>query len=136
MNLLAATESSVASAASLPAANPHELNGLIIAHLFTVVVLVGTVFYACAGAPETRKKVLMWSGIASLLVLLTGGRLWMVLKPTFVAQGWLVVKFVCWTGLSALAGIAYRRREKAAGIMVVALALALTAIAMVRVRPF
>ena len=112
------------------------LNGLIIVHLFAVLVLVGTVFYACAGAPETRKKVLMFSGVASLLVLLTGWRLWMVLKPTFTQQGWLIVKFVCWTALSAAAGVAYRRREKAAGIMIVALALALTAIAMVRVRPF
>lgn len=128
MHLLAAT--------TPPAANPHELNGLVILHLFAVLALVGTVFYACAGAPETRKKTLMFSGIASLLVLLTGARMWMVLKPTFAAQGWLVVKLVCWLGVSAFAGLAYRRREKAALWIGLALALALTAIAMVRVRPF
>jgi hypothetical protein len=128
MNLLAATTPSVA--------NPHELNGLVILHLFAVLVLVGTVFYACAGAPETRKKALMFSGIASLLVLLTGGRMWMVLKPTFAAQGWLIVKFVCWLGVSAFTGLAYRRREKAALWIGLTLALALTAIAMVRIRPF
>ncbi|MEI6862422.1 MAG: hypothetical protein WCL04_09245 [Verrucomicrobiota bacterium] len=116
--------------------NPHELNGLVILHLFAMLVLVGTTFYACAGAPETRRKVLMWSGIASLLVLLTGGRMWMVLKPTFQQQGWLVVKLVCWLGLSAFAGLAYRRREKACLWIALTLALALTAIAMVRVKPF
>ena len=120
----------------LPSINAHELNALIILHIFAVIVLVGTVFYACAGALETRKKVLMWNGIASLVVLLTGGRLWMVLKPTFQQQGWLVVKFVCWLGVSALAGFAYRRREKAGLWMVLALVLALTAVAMVRVKPF
>ena len=120
----------------LAAVNPRELNGLVILHLFAVLALVGTTFYACAGAPETRQKLLMWNGIASLLVLLTGGRMWMVLKPAFAVQGWLIVKFVCWTGLSVLAGVAYRRRDKAAGIIIVVLALALTAIAMVRVKPF
>jgi hypothetical protein len=120
----------------LAAINPHEINGLVILHLFAVLVLIGTTFYACAGAPETRKKVLMWSGIATLVVLLTGMRMWMVLKPTFVQQGWLVVKLVCWLGISAFAGLGYRRREKAALWITLTLVLALTAIAMVRVKPF
>ena len=118
--------------------NPHEFNALVILHVFAAFALVGTVFYACAGAPETRKKTLMWSGIASLLMLATGGRMWMVLKPALQlqGQGWLVVKLFCWLGISMFAGFAYRRREKACLWIVLTLALALTAVAMVRVRPF
>jgi len=119
-----------------PPISSGELNSLHILHVFGVMVLLGTVFYACAGAPESRKKLLMWSGIASLLVLLTGGRLWGVLKPTFPQQGWLVVKLVCWLGLSGLGGLAYRRREKACLWLALALVLAVTALAMVYVRPF
>jgi hypothetical protein len=113
-----------------------ELNSLHILHVFGVLVLLGTVFYACAGAPETRKKLLMWSGIASLVVLLTGGRLWMVLKPTFQQQGWLVVKLVCWLGLSAFGGFAYRWRDRACLWLSLSLILTLVALVMVFVRPF
>ena len=114
--------------------NPHELNALIITHVFSVIVLVGTVFYACAGAPETRKKVLMWNGIASLLVFLTGFRLWQGVYH--FAGGWAIVKLVCWLGISAFAGFAYRRREKSCLWLMLTLVLALTAIAMVRIKPF
>jgi hypothetical protein len=78
----------------------------------------------------------MWSGIASLLVVVTGGRLWIILKPTLQQEGWLVVKLVCWLGLSALGGLAYRRRERACLWLTLALVLTLTALAMVYVRPF
>ncbi len=121
----------------MPSSIPSsELTSLLITHVFGVLVLLGTVFYASAGAPESRKKVLMWSGIASLLVLLTGGRLWMVLKPTFVQQGWLVVKLVCWLGLSAFGGFAYRWRDRACLWLSLSLVLALVALVMVFVRPF
>jgi hypothetical protein len=114
--------------------NPQELNSLHILHVLSAMGLLGTTFYACAGAPETRKKVLMWSGIASLLVVLTGIRLWQGLYH--FSGGWAWVKLVCWLGLSALGGIAYRRREKAGTWIILALALTAIALAMVYVRPF
>ena len=114
--------------------NPSELNFLHIAHVFSVIALVATTFYACAGAPETRKKVLMWSGIASLLVLLTGIRLW---QGVYHFTGkWAVVKLVCWLALSAFAGVAYRKREKAGLWIGLALALTIVALVMVYVKPF
>jgi hypothetical protein len=99
-----------------------------------VLALVGTTFYACAGAPQTRKKVLMWSGIASLLVLLTGLRMWQGVYQ--FAGGWVWVKLICWLGVSAFAGLAYRRRAQAGLWISLTLALALIAVAMVRLKPF
>src|SRR5579859_491042 len=79
--------------------NPQELNTLHILHVLSVLGLTGATFYAFAGAPASRKRVMMWSGIASLLVLLTGLRMWQQLYH-FHAGWWLMVKFVCWLGLS------------------------------------
>lgn len=114
--------------------NPPELNALHILHVLGAIGLVGATFYACAGAPETRKKTLMWGGIASLLVVLTGVRMWQGLYH--FTGGWAVVKIFCWLGLSAFTGIAYRRREKAGLWIVLSITLAATALAMVYVKPF
>jgi len=114
--------------------NPQELNSLHILHVLSAIALVGTVFYACAGAPDTRKSLLMWSGIASLVVVLTGFRIW---QGVFhFAGGWAYVKIVCWLGLSAFGGIAYRRRKKARLWIILTLILTTTALAMVYVKPF
>jgi len=114
--------------------NPAEYNALHIIHVFSAIGLVAATFYACAGAPETRKKTLMWSGIASLLVLLTGVRMWQSLYS--FSSGWAVVKIVCWLGLSAFAGIAYKRRAKAGLWITLTLVLSLLALVMVYVKPF
>ncbi|HTJ77535.1 MAG TPA: hypothetical protein VL357_00930 [Rariglobus sp.] len=114
--------------------NPAEYNALHIVHVFSAIALVATVFYACAGAPETRKKVLMWSGIASLLLLLTGIRMWQGLFN--FSGGWAVVKIVCWLGLSAFAGLAYKRRAKSGLWITLVLVLSLLALIMVYLKPF
>jgi hypothetical protein len=114
--------------------NPSELNALHIIHVAAVLVLVATTFYACAGAPETRKKILMWSGIASLLVALTGVRMW---QGIYGFHGvWAIVKLVCWLGLSAFGGLAYRRREQASLWITLSLVLSVVALVMVYVKPF
>lgn len=115
--------------------NPQELNTLHILHVLSVLGLTGTIFYAFAGAPESRKRVMMWSGIASLLVLLTGLRMWQEFYH-FHAGWWLMVKFVCWLGLSAMSGIAYRRRGAVGLLVVITLVLLAAALAMVYVKPF
>jgi len=46
------------------------------------------------------------------------------------------VKIVCWLGLSAVAGIAYKRRAQANLLMLVTLALAIIAVIMVYLKPF
>ncbi|MDD2764931.1 MAG: hypothetical protein PHE83_13265 [Opitutaceae bacterium] len=115
--------------------NPHESIILHLLHVAAALVLMGYTFYAFAAAPETRKRVLIWTGGASLVMLLTGLRMWQGLYG-FAPAGWLIVKLICWLGLSALAGIAYRKRGKAGLLAGVALILAVTAVAMVYVKPF
>jgi hypothetical protein len=49
---------------------------------------------------------------------------------------WVAVKVACWLGLSAMVSFAYRKRASADLFMLIALVLAITAVAMVYVRPF
>ncbi len=105
-----------------------------ILHVFSVLALTGFTFYALAGAPETRKRTLALSGIASLLALIAGFGLQAKLSVGF--PGWLMVKLVCWLGLSALAGFGYRRRGAAGTLAVMALIFALIAVVMVYLKPF
>src|SRR5476651_449392 len=115
--------------------NPNELNALHVLHLSGVLALVAYTFYAFAGPPESRKRVLMITGISTLVVLLTGVRMWQSLL-SFHLFGWIVVKLVCWLGLSAITGIAYRKRALAGPLMVVTLVLAIIAVTMAFVKPF
>ena len=114
--------------------NIHELNALHLIHVAAVLVLIAYTFFAFAGPVETKKRVMMITGIATTLVLLTGIRMWQGLF-SFGALGWIFVKLVCWLGLSALTAFAYRKRDKANLLMIVALVLAVTALAMVYVKP-
>src|SRR4051812_44226401 len=115
--------------------NPNELNALHLIHVAAVIVMIAYTFFAFAGPAETKKRVMMITGIATLLVLLTGIRMWQGLF-SFHAFGWIIVKIVCWLGLSALTGFAYRKRDQANTLMVVALTLAIVALAMVYAKPF
>lgn len=106
-----------------------------IIHLVSLFVLFGYTFYAFAAPAETRKKVLMVTGIASLLVLISGyGLIAKVYQNHF--QAWMIVKLVAWLGISALAGLGYRRRGKVAVFAGVAVVLALAAVWAVYTKPF
>jgi hypothetical protein len=105
-----------------------------ILHLSSILVLTGYTFYAFAASPETRKRVMMITGIASLLALVGGFGLQSKLHVGF--PGWLIVKLVCWLGLSALAGFGYRRRGAAGVLSLIAIALVIVAVVMVYVKPF
>ena len=105
-----------------------------ILHVAGVFALLGYTFYACAAAPETRKKVLMITGIMSLLVILTGGA--MLGSEHLGFPGWAIVKLFCWLGISAFSGVAYRKREKAPLFMSLTLLLAVIALTMVYLKPF
>jgi hypothetical protein len=114
--------------------SPPEINSLHVLHVASAIFLVGWTFYAFAAPRETRGKVLAYSGIASLIVLLTGLRLWQGIYAFH--GGWVIVKIVCWLGLSAIAGMAYRRRERVPLFVWVTVVLATTAVAMVYLKPF
>jgi hypothetical protein len=103
-------------------------------HVCSVLVMTAYTFYAFAAPPETRKRVLMISGIASLLALVGGFGLQAKLHYGF--PGWLIVKIVCWLGLSAMTGFAYRRRGAVGALQLVALALIIIAVVMVYTKPF
>ena len=91
--------------------NPHEYNALHVLHVLSALVLIGFTFYAFAAPAASRKAVMIWTGVSSLLIFLTGIRMWQGIYA--FAGGWAVVKLVAWLALSALAGMGYRRREKA-----------------------
>jgi hypothetical protein len=115
--------------------NPVEYNVLHLLHVAALLVLTGYTFYAFAAPPESRKGVMMVTGIATLIALLTGIRMWQAMF-SFSLLGWVVVKAVCWLGLSALTGLAYRKRERAKALMGLAVALIVVAVAMVYLKPF
>lgn len=105
-----------------------------ILHVVSILVLTGYTFYAFAAAPETRKRVMMITGIASLLALVAGFGLQAKMHTGW--PGWLFVKIVCWLGLSALAGFGYRKRGAAGTLGVLAIVFVLVAVIMVYTRPF
>ena len=105
-----------------------------ILHVSSLLVLFGYTFYAFAAPAETRKRVLIITGIASLLVLIGGFGLITKLRVGF--PGWIIVKIVCWLGLSAVVGMAYKRRAQANTLMLLTLALAIIAVIMVYLKPF
>lgn len=106
-----------------------------IIHLVSLFVLFGYTFYAFAAPAETRKKVLAITGIASLLILISGfGLMSKLYQNQF--QSWMIIKLVAWLGVSALAGLGYRRRGKAGLFAVIALVLATAAVYAVYAKPF
>jgi hypothetical protein len=115
--------------------NPRELNVLHLLHVVGLLVLAAYTFFAFAGAPDTRKRVLAITGISGLLVLLTGIRMWQGMFG-FAPLGWIIVKLVCWLGISALTGVAYRKRDQANLWMTIALVLLVVGVAMVYLKPF
>ena len=105
-------------------------------HVFSLLVLTAQTYMAFANPdPESRKRTMMITGIASLLMLISGFAMLSLNKIPFVT-GWVIVKFFCWLGLTALAGMAYRRAHLRGALSLITLALMLTAVFMVYFRPF
>ncbi|MFZ5495025.1 MAG: SirB2 family protein [Verrucomicrobiota bacterium] len=102
-------------------------------HLFSLFVLTAHTFMAFANPdPANRKQTLIITGIASLLVLVSGfGLLARIHANQF--SGWVIVKLVCWLLLSGLAGIVYRRPDLRGKLAAAALGLILVALFMVYV---
>ena len=101
-----------------------------ILHLISLFVLAGYTFYAFGAPPETKKRVMMITGIASVLAIVGGFGLQAKLGYK-LTELWLIVKILCWLGISALAGFGYRKRGAAGTLAMVASALILVALVMV-----
>ena len=81
---------------------------LRILHVLGILLLTGITFAAFADpAPSRRRRILMGAGLCSLVAMIAGFGLQGVLKTGFPT--WLMVKIVCWLGLSAMAGMAFRK---------------------------
>lgn len=105
-------------------------------HLFSLFVLTAHTFMAFGNPdPANRKQTLIITGIATLLVLVSGFGLLAKLHANQFS-GWVIVKLVCWLGLSALAGIVYRRPQLRGLLATVALSLTLVALIMVYIVRF
>ena len=104
-------------------------------HLFSLFVLTAHTFMAFANpAPENRKKTLMITGIAGLLVLISGFGL---LAKLYAGPmpAWAIVKLFSWLGLMAVGGMVYRRPHLRSTLAFVTLCLILVALVMVYLRP-
>jgi uncharacterized membrane protein SirB2 len=105
-------------------------------HLFALLVLTAHTFMAFANPdPANRKRTLMITGIAALLMLVSGFGL-LAIEKIPVASGWVIVKLFCWLGLSAMSGIVYRKAHLRGFLSLVSLTLLLVAVVMVLFRPF
>ncbi len=100
-------------------------------HLFSLFVLTAHTFMAFANPdPANRKRTMMITGIATLLVLVSGFGLLAKLHANQF-HGWVIVKLVCWLVLSGLAGAVYRRPHLRGKLATVALSVILVALFMV-----
>jgi hypothetical protein len=111
-----------------------SLTTYLVLHLSSIFVLLGYTFYAFAAPAETRGRVLMITGIAAVLTLVSGFGMLHRLHLGF--PGWAIVKLFCLLGLASITGFAYRRRAQADLFMITAFALAIVAVIMVYARPF
>ena len=73
-------------------------------HLSSIIVLLAYTFYAFAAPAETRKRVVMITGVAALLTFISGFAMLGKLHLGF--PGWVAVKLVCWLGLSVMVSFA------------------------------
>ena len=106
-----------------------------ILHVFALLVLTAHTFMAFANpAPENRKQTLIITGIASLLMFISGFGMIAKLYQNHIF-GWMVVKMVCWLLFSGMAGMAYRRPQLRGRLALTGLTLLLVALLMVYLKP-
>lgn len=105
-------------------------------HVFALIVQTAHTFMAFANPdPANRMRTLMVTGIASMLMLVSGFGLLTISKIPF-SSGWVIVKLVCWLILGSMAGIVYRKAHLRGQLSLAALTLILVALVMVFFRPF
>ncbi len=110
-----------------------------ILHVASILFLTGATFAVVGGAPDARRKlILMAGGVFSLLALVAGFGL--AAKKSGLPNPlewpvWLWVKVFCWLWLSAIGGIAYRRRAQTPRWIAVTAFLLLVALVMAFLKP-
>lgn len=112
------------------------MNPLIysVAHVLSGFVLVAFTFQAfIAPVPQNKRRLMMYTGIASLLMVVAGFGLQAKLNVGFPL--WLLIKIACWLGLSALSGLAFRTPLMARMYSLIALVLIAIAVTCVYFKP-
>ncbi len=105
-------------------------------HVLSLIVLIAQTFMAFANPlPENRKRTMMITGIAALLMFISGFGMLTVYKIPFSSAPWIWVKVACWLGVSAMAGMAYRKVHLRGVLSLVTLGLIALAVVMVYFRP-
>ncbi len=106
-------------------------------HILSLAVLSAHTFMAFANPdPANRKRTMIVTGIAALLMFISGFGMLTINKIPFASTGWVWVKLVCLLGLSAMAGIAFRRPHLRGKLSLATFALVAVAVVMVYFRPF
>ena len=108
-------------------------------HVISLLVLTGYTFYAFAGpAPATKNKVMILTGTASLLMLVSGVGLMHKLgyNWSFASSKWIYIKILCWLAITAFSGIAYRRPGARGVLAAITVLLSGVAVYMVFYKPF
>lgn len=101
-----------------------------ILHVTSMVLLTAVVVRGFANPdPRTRGRTLGLVGILSLAMLIGGFGLLAITKVGF--PWWVLVKLVCWLGLSLISGVGYRRPELIPKLSWVATCLVVLAVASV-----
>ena len=104
-------------------------------HLFSAIMLAGIAFAALANPlPERRRPILILSGVAALLALVSGFGLLGIGRFGF--PGWVVIKLAVWLALAAIAGVAFRRPQQARPLAIVVTVAVLLAVGAAVLKPF
>ncbi|MBK8475926.1 MAG: hypothetical protein IPL39_06325 [Opitutaceae bacterium] len=110
-----------------------------ILHVTSILLLTGVTFAVFGGAPEARRKqIMMAGGILSLLALVGGFGLAsknLGMPNPMNWPAWIWVKVLCWLWLSAIGGIAFRRRAQTPRWMAMTAFALIAALTMVYLRP-
>jgi hypothetical protein len=103
-------------------------------HIVSLLVLTAYTFRAFAApTPQTRRANLVATGIAAVVMLVSGFGLLAKLKLSI--EGYVIVKLVCWLFFAGLAGIAHRKGQ-AGPLSALALALLAVAVVCAYYKPF
>ncbi|BET67455.1 hypothetical protein ASA1KI_23730 [Opitutales bacterium ASA1] len=106
-----------------------------ILHVGGVILLFGLTFSAFADPrPERKKKLLMVTGILSLVVLVAAFGLISKLHGNNFT-GWMIAKIVIWLAVAAFSGIVFRRPGKAKLFAWLTAVLGVLAVYLVYARP-
>ena len=108
----------------------------LLLHILALIVLTAHSFMAFANpAPENKRRTMIITGIAALLMLVSGFGM-LAIEHVSYAAGWVLVKLFCWLGLAALAGVVYRKPHLRDLLSLTALVLIAVAVFMVVFKPF